>query len=589
MEPTTEAVNVPVLIVGAGPSGATLALHLGRLGIRSLVISKHRGTANTPRAHIFNQRAMEVMRDAGLEARLANVACPAEHMQHTSWSNTLNGEEYGRMWSWGNKPSEKHRYETASPCAMSDLPQSVVEPILVEEAIKVGAEVRFYSELVSFEDAGDHVEVVVRNRVDRKEYVVRAKYLVGADGARSQVIDQLGIPIDGVQLNTAFNVHIKADLTKYLVNRPGSLNWVLNADAPDWSAVGNFRMVRPWDEFVVSMHPSSKDGHPFEPSPEQILGRLRQMIGDNDIPITILSSFRWTINDQVARTWQKGRVLCIGDAVHRHPPINGLGSNTCIADAFNLAWKLAYVLDGVAGEALLDTLSIERKPVGDAVVRRANNGMEAHRSLWALLGVTPEDRAKAVALLEAPGMEGREARKQLRQAFEATDAELQALGIQMNQIYTGSPATQVESDDQKPSLSDVDMLKEVAISTYPGFHLPHFWVAASGQSPRQSSLDVCGRGSFTILTGVGGECWLKAAREISGAVPGLRLKALTIGFRCDFMDCYNDWGRVRGTEEDGVVLVRPDHFVAWRYRTSSEDNAVDLLRKALSSVLCIPV
>ncbi|KAK3679201.1 hypothetical protein LTR78_000762 [Recurvomyces mirabilis] len=237
----------PVLIVGAGPAGATLALHLGRLGIKTLLISKHHGTANTPRAHIFNQRAMEVLRDARLEERLSEVACDAAHMAHTPWSDKLNGTEYGRMWSWGNKPGKKHRYEMASPCRMSDLPQSYLEPILVGEAAKAG-----------------------------KQY---------------PVLDTLGIIVDGKQLNTALNVHIQADLSRYMENRPGSLNWVLNTEAPEWSAAGNFRMVRPWNEWLVSMHPANIDGRSFEPTNEQIQGRLKQMVGDNDVEFEILSSF----------------------------------------------------------------------------------------------------------------------------------------------------------------------------------------------------------------------------------------------------------------------------------------------------------
>lgn len=236
----------PVLIIGTGPAGATLALHLGRMGIKALFVSRHRGTANTPRAHIFNQRAMEVLRDAGLEERVAEVASSAYDMQHTSWSNTLSGEEYGRMWAWGNKPSELHRYAQASPCAMSDLPQSYMEPVLVDEAVKAGAEVRFRHEFVARQDSADEVVVSLRNRVTNEEYKVRCSYLVGADGARSPVVESLGIPIIGKTINSAFNVHIEADLSKYMVNRPGSLNWVLNTEAPEWSAIGNFRMVRPW-------------------------------------------------------------------------------------------------------------------------------------------------------------------------------------------------------------------------------------------------------------------------------------------------------------------------------------------------------
>ena len=375
-----DMIDVQVLIIGAGPSGATSALLLAQQGITVRAISRHKSTANTPRAHIFNQRAMEVLRDAGIEQSALSVASPAECMQNTTWSHTLAGEEYGRMWAWGNKPSERHIYDTASPCGMTDLPQSYLEPILIDAARHHGATLSFNTTLVSFQDDGDVVMAHVRGRADGREETVRCQYLVGADGARSTVLEALKIPIIGKQLNTAFNVHIKADLTQYLAHRPASLNWILNPDAPEWSASGDFRMVRPWNEFVVSMHPAHKDANIADPSLEQIVKRLRQMIGDEAVEIEVLSTFRWAINDQVAGTWQKGRVLCIGDAVHRHPPINGLGSNTCISDAFNIAWKLAFVIRGLAGPALLDTLSLERKPVGDVIVRRANDGMLAHRN-----------------------------------------------------------------------------------------------------------------------------------------------------------------------------------------------------------------
>ena len=575
--------DTPVLIIGAGPSGAALALHLGLHGIRTIVISRHSGTANTPRAHIFNQRAMEVLRDAGLERRASAVASDAKHMQHTSWLRSLNGEEYGRLWAWGNKPSQKGDYESASPCVMSDLPQHVLEPILVEEARKAGADFRFYTEFMSFREEHDGVKTIVRERACEREYEIASKYLIGADGARSAVLDCLGIPVDGKQINSAFNVHIRAELSKYFEHRPGSLNWILNPDAPDWSAVGNFRMVRPWNEFVVSMHPLSKDGKPFEPQSEDLLKRLRQMIGDETVTIEILSSYRWSINDQVARSWQKGRVLCIGDATHRHPPINGLGSNTCIADAFNLAWKLAYVLRGFAAPSLLETLTIERKAVGDAIVRRANTGMEAHRALWSILGLTQETREKAVSTLKSATNDGAELRQRLREALEATDDEVQALGIQMNQIYLNSPAVDAEQGDEPPDFSRTNFTKEVMITTYPGYHLPHVWLAADGQSRKISNLDLAGHGNFCLFTGIGGAPWLQAAREITGK-GGVCVQGYSIGYGCDYMDVYRDWYKVRGVEEDGVVVVRPDHFVAWRCRSMSNEPQA-LLEATLGQIL----
>ncbi|KAG4444238.1 hypothetical protein IFR05_000335 [Cadophora sp. M221] len=580
--------DFPVLVIGSGPSGATTALHLARHGIKALVISRHQGPANTPRAHIFNQRAMEVLRDAGLDTRLATVASSASDMQHTSWLHSLAGEEYGRLWAWGNKPARKGDYEMASPCVMSDLPQSVLEPILAEEASKLGVEFRFSTELVSFEESGDIVQTTLRDRNTGETYMVRTSFLVGADGARSTVIDSLGIPVVGKQLNTAFNVHIKCELSRYFTHRPGSLNWILNPDAPEWSAVGNFRMVRPWDEFVVSLHPATKYGGTPEPTEDAILKRLHQMIGDESVDIKILSTFSWTINDQVAEKWQRGRILCIGDATHRHPPINGLGSNTCISDAFNLAWKLAYVIKGLASPSLLDTLTAERKPVGDAIVRRANDGMEAHRRLWALLGLTPESRRAAVEILQSATEDGAALREQWRDALEATDDEVQALGIQMNQVYKSS-AVIVEHGDIQPDFSLLDPIKELMVSTYPGYHLPHVWLAANGQSDRISSLDLCGGGAFTLFTGVGGQRWSEAATNIFAA-SGIRIRVYTVGFRCDYMDCYRDWYRVRGVEETGAVLVRPDHFVAWRCQSASEDLAEKLasvIEKTLGKQLVV--
>lgn len=507
-------------------------------------------------------------------------------MQHVSWLNTLAGEEYGRLWAFGNKPNRKGEYEIASPCVMSDVPQSVMEPVLVQEAIRNGAEFRFGTEFVKLEQGVDSVRTTLRDRKTGEEFVVVSKYVVGADGARSAVLQALSIPVVGRQLNNAFNVHIKADLAKYLEHRPGSLNWILNPDAPGWSAAGNFRMVRPWNEFVVSMHPATKTFASANPSPEDVLKRLYQMIGDDSVNVEILSTFSWTINDQVAERWQDGRVFCIGDATHRHPPINGLGSNTCISDAFNLSWKLAFVLKDMASASLLDTLTPERKPVGDGVVKRANEGMEAHRTLWALLGLdglNPAKHKEIMDLLESPTAAGAQMRDQLRDAFEATDDEVQALGIQMNQVYAGSDAVVVEPEDRAPDFRGLNALKQAKFSTYPGYHLPHVWLAKNGQSTKISNLDLCGKGSFTLLTGIGGEAWVDAAKQLS-ACNEVQVRGFTIGFRRDYIDCYGDWFKQRGVGETGVVLVRPDHFVAWRAQ-NVVDDPVDKLASVMGRIL----
>ncbi|KPI44455.1 2,4-dichlorophenol 6-monooxygenase [Cyphellophora attinorum] len=592
-------VDVPVLIVGAGPAGATTALLLARYGIPAIVISRHKGTANTPRAHIFNQRAMEVLRDAGIQELVTPLAASKEDIMHVSWVQSLTGEEYGRVYAWGNRPDRIGEYTVASPCQMSDLPQSILEPILVQEATTTGADLRFYHEFVSQEALPDgRVQTTVLDRQTGLNYRVTSRFLIGADGARSAVLDSVGIPIDGKQLATAFNVHIKADLAKYCKHRPGSLCWILNPEAPDWSATACVRMVRPWHEFIVSMHPSAllqTDIEHSAPTRDQVLSRLRQLFGDDSIRIELLGYDQWHINDQVARTWQKGNVLCIGDAVHRHPPINGLGSNTCISDAFNIAWKLAFVLKGFADVSILKTLTTERKPVGDGIVRRANEGMLVHHQLWTLMGSTSEARDAIDWRLRQKTKEGAELRQTLRSLMEKTDDEFNALGIQMNQSYLHSALTiREDSDTAPPCLDNVNLLKQQVISTFPGYHLPHVWLVRDGQSERISTLDLVGKGHFTLLTGIGGEAWKTACAAISenGLLP---LKSYSIGVGQDYMDAYWDWQNVRGVDEDGAVLwtlgakpgsgiSRPPCIKAALYKANP--NLFSLSTRAAPDLIC---
>jgi aromatic ring hydroxylase-like protein len=206
-----------------------------------------------------------------------------------------------------------------------------------------------------------------------------------------------------------------------------------------------------------------------------------------------------------------------------------------------------------------------RKPVGDAIVRRANDGMEAHRRLWAVLGLDTASRKEATALLEPATPGGAEKRRQLRDAIEGTEDEVQAPGIQMNQVYAAKQTTAVvvEPGDEEPDFKGLNASRQVKLTTYPGYHLPHMWLAADSLSAKMSTLDLCGRGAFTLITGIGGEAWTAAAKTMTaeGDVP---VHGFSVGFHCDYMDCYRDLERVRGVGEEGVVLVRPDHFVAWR-------------------------
>jgi 2,4-dichlorophenol 6-monooxygenase len=316
------------------------------------MISRHRSTAESPRAHITNQRTMEFLRDAGLERECMAYASPPGHIEHTFWLRSMAGEELARAYSWGIDPERKGDYEVASPCLMCDLPQTRLEPLLVADAARSGSQVRFNTELESFDQDADGVSAAVKDRLTGEAIRIRAKYMVGADGARSRIAEQLKLPLIGKHgLGHAINVLCEIDLSNHVRYRHASLYATIQPGSSIWAPVGVVRMVRPWDQWLVALMVPDAVGVP-SPSPEDIAQRVREVIGDPSLPLKILSLSTWSINDIVAQHYSVGRVFCMGDAVHRHPPTNGLGSNTCVQDAFNLTWKLALVLQGKAGPAL---------------------------------------------------------------------------------------------------------------------------------------------------------------------------------------------------------------------------------------------
>jgi 2-polyprenyl-6-methoxyphenol hydroxylase-like FAD-dependent oxidoreductase len=246
---------------------------------------------------------------------------------------------------------DKAEYKTASPCNPMELPQTLLEPILIRRATLSGFVCRFNTEFVSFrEDEVDgFVDVVVRDRIFGSQYTIRCTYLFGADGARGKIVSQLGLPLR-IQPGggMAWNVMVRADLSHLMKHRPGMLHWIYQHDIPyaDFAWIGFARMVKPWHEWVFNCFPLPDYDSKFRPSNEDWLKRIRQMIGDDSVEVQIVKVSKWQINDVAAEQYSRGRVFCLGDAVHRHPPANGLGSNTCIQDAYNLAWKIAYVLKG---------------------------------------------------------------------------------------------------------------------------------------------------------------------------------------------------------------------------------------------------
>ncbi|HEY3754022.1 MAG TPA: FAD-dependent monooxygenase [Pseudonocardiaceae bacterium] len=577
--------DTDVLVVGTGPAGGSAALLLATAGVRVMLINKYGWLAPTPRAHITNQRTLEVLRDLGVEDQALAQGTPQHLMGDTVFCTAIAGDEIGRIRTWGTGDSLTSEYAAASPCGMIDLPQTYMEPILVTNAAARGAKVRFDTEFLSLEQDADGVTALLRDRVRGDEFTVRARYLIGADGSRSLVAEQVGLPIAGQSGKAgSMNIVFRADLSAHVAHRPSVLYWVMRPGAHlGGIGMGLVRMIRPWHEWLLTWG-YDIDAPPPEVTDETARDIVHDLVGDQDIPVEITSTSLWTVNHSYATEFSAGRVFCAGDAVHRHPPSNGLGSNTSIQDSYNLAWKLAMVIRGRAGPALLDSYTAERAPVGKQIVDRANLSRDQFGPIFAALGMTEGGDQAAItaglAATRAPGPDGRQRRRALEEAIELKNFEFNAHGVELNQRYLSTAV--LPEDSQETWSRDAELCHQP--STRPGAKLPHVWlVDSAGQ--RVSSLDLVGGGSFSVLTGSSGTAWVEAAATCRDEL-GVPLRAVVIGSE-DARDAYGDWRRASApdVEEDGCLLVRPDGYIAWRSAGPAADDAAKELRGVLDAVL----
>ena len=578
--------NTDVLIIGTGPACSVTAGLLSTYGVENMVINRYRWLANTPRAHITNQRTMEVLRDLGedVEEEAYMFATGQELMGENVFCTSLAGEEIGRMKSWGMHPLSRAEHQLSSPTHMNDLPQTFMEPLLFKTACSRGTQARMSTEYLSHVQDAEGVTTTCRDRLSGKEFTVRSKYLVGADGGNSLVAEHAGLSFEGkMGVAGSMNILFKADLSRYVAHRPSVLYWVVQPGADVGGiGMGLVRMVRPWNEWLIVW---GYDINQPAPKVDDVFARkvVRELVGDPELEVAVESVSTWTVNNMYATEMSKGRVFCMGDATHRHPPSNGLGSNTSIQDGFNLAWKLAHVIQGRAGQGLLDSYTRERAPVAKQIVTRANKSIEEFGPIFKALGLLDSiDPVKMQANMDArcndtPAAE--EQRRRIRETIADKIYEFDAHGVEMNQRYRSDA---VVTDGQPEPAFEKDAELHHQPTTWPGARLPHVWVHTD-RGDKASTLDLTGHGAFTVLTGIGGQPWLDAARAV-GAELGIDIRGHLIGPRQHWQDFSGDWARAREVRDSGVVLVRPDHHVCWRRETVAPDPATEL-RRVLKTIL----
>jgi 2,4-dichlorophenol 6-monooxygenase len=348
--------------------------------------------------------------------------------------------------------------------------------------------------------------------------------------------------------------------------------------------LGVLRMVKPWTEWMLMWGYAVADGPP-QFTEEFVRELAVQLVGTEDFTMKVKSTSPWTVNHHFATTIARGRVFCAGDAVHRHPPTNGLGSNTSIQDAYNLAWKLHHVVAGLADPSLLDSYDTERAPIARQIVERANQSIADTGRIIAALDVDDTTDAEVLerqlALRKAPGPEGEKIRQGLREAIAYKCYEFNAHGVEHNHRYSSSAV--VPDGTQMPAFRRDPELYAQA-TTWPGAKLPHCWVTRAGH--RLSTLDLAGHGSFSLWTGIGGEAWIEAAAAFSTST-GLSIVPVSVGPGQPIEDPYGSWAELSEISDGGVLLVRPDLYVAARQISppDSPEQAARWLHSVLEQVL----
>lgn len=588
-------ISVPVLIVGGGGAGLTASMLLSTYGVESYLVSMYPGTSHLPKAHVLNQRAMEIFREVGVDKTILERGTPLSGLQYTGWyagfagPHSDYGREIGKLESWGMGYTDPN-WVKASPCPQSNLPQIRLEPLLKAHAETLApGKIHFNHQFLSLEQDEEGVTALIKDRGNDREYTVRARYLLCCDGGRT-INKQLGVVMEGPQ-NIASNVSIymTADLSRWLKDPEVLIRWYINPDIGDALScvlvpMGPNRWGPESEEWVFHLTFPPGDERTFDDA--KIVVHMKKVLGLPDFEPEIHVISRWSVEGIVASRLQVGRVFMLGDSGHRHPPTGGLGLNMAAQDAYNLCWKISAVLNYQADEALLETYEQERKPVVAWGVQRSLENFANHLIPVQLLGIsmerTPEENWERMRLLWSDTPEGEAMRIKFENQIATQQMEFHEHNVEAGYKYN-SP---IIVPDGTPSPISVDDVHVYEPSTRPGSPLPHAWLYRLGK--RVALCDLAGHGHFLLITGEDGEGWLTAANELAQE-QNLPLKAIQISpNQGDWLDLRFDWLRQREVSAAGAVLVRPDRFVAWRSFGASLNPKAEL-KSVLAQVLKLEV
>ncbi|MGZ4286075.1 MAG: FAD-dependent monooxygenase [Solirubrobacteraceae bacterium] len=586
--------SVQVLVVGGGGAGLTSSMLLAVQGVDHLLVSARPGTSDLPKAHVLNQRAMEVLDDVGVAEAIEQRSTPAEQMAATAFYAGFAGPEadYGRrlarLESWGAGGVDEN-WRAASPLRQLNLPQIRLEPLLKARAEELSpGRIRFGHELIDLEQDDDGVRALIRDSASGREYVVRSDYLLGADGGR-RVAGLIGVDYEGLGVVTdTATLHVSADFSRLARDPEVLIRWIFSPQAGVLVVMvpmGPERWGPRSEEWVIHLNYPVDD--PRAQSDAQIEADARKSLGIGDVPLHVHKVTRWSVEAVMASAYRVGRVFLVGDAAHRHPPTGGLGLTSAIHDAQNLSWKLAAVLAGYASPALLDTYEAERRGVDQRNCQRSLENAINHFAIGAELGISPdkpaEQNMQLLRRMWSDRSEDAAHRSSVLRAMRAQSMEFNELKVEYGYAYDSAAIV----PDGTAAAVPVDDIRLYEPTTRPGAPLPHAWLDDEDGN-RLAVKDLVRPGRFLLIAGEDGHAWCEAAHELAEEA-GIPLDAVRIGhLDGDLYDPRCGWLRRRRIAGDGAVLVRPDRFVAWRAQTAADDPRSELA-SALQRILARPV
>jgi 2-polyprenyl-6-methoxyphenol hydroxylase-like FAD-dependent oxidoreductase len=524
--------EAPVVIAGGGLVGLSAAAFLAHQGIRSLIIERLAASSPLPRAAYFHMRTLEMFRGLGIEDAVRSESAKEFVPEGAVIAmETLSGRKLADI-----IPNLNEGIDALSPCRRLFLNQPTLEPILRARARAGGATITQEAEVADVRQDAHGVSLTIRNMSDQSTREVRGAYLIAADGGHSKIRNLLGIDYVGRgAFSKSLTIYFTADLYPYVGDKAWSLIYVNNA-----TLRGFFRLNRAATAGFLGVNivgdpaldPEAAVNAAADLSESRLIELVRAGVGKRDLPVRIDGYTRWRATASVAERLREGRIFIAGDAAHLMPPNGGFGGNTGIHDVHNLAWKLALVINGHAGEGLLDTYEMERKPVVAFTVEQAFSRYVARTAPWLTARVQPEPL-------------------------------VDDLHIELGYLYN-SPLG-VHADPR-------------GLRGVPGSRAPHLWLERRRE--RISTIDLAGR--YVLLAGAAGATWVDAAREVTHGFAGLPLDAYCIGR--DVLDLEQRFPAAYGISNSGASLVRPDGFVAWNCPEGAAEP-VTALRAALTANL----